>query len=252
MESGAGSRTELAEILFNLASDDRLTLLTKIGTKKQRLRDLSSVINATAQECSRHVGRLVDSGFIRKDTGGFYETTTLGRALLDLFPSYEFLLSHRKYFLGHDLTSLPKGFLGRIGELSDGEYVGHFSQVLELIKRVISTGQEYVWLLSDQPMVVGPTIGPTFFSRDIPVRLIGQDIDRKVVAETRSSLLRSEIALFPRVSVAMAINESLAGVCFPDSGAKIDFGGGFTGTDSRFLGWCNDLFEYYWSRSRKA
>jgi len=206
-----------------------LTLLSEIGAKRQRLTDLSVVIKATTQECSRHIGRLVDSGFIRKDSSGFYETTYLGRALLQLLPSYEFVLTHKRFFLNHDLSFLPKGYLSRVGELLAGEYVGHFSQVLELIKKVISTGREHVWLLADQPLVVGPSIGPTFFSRDIPVRLIGQDIDRKVVAETKSSLPHSEVALLPRVSVALAINESLAGVCFPDSEGKIDFGGALQG-----------------------
>jgi len=252
LASREGSKRELSEILFNLASEDRLTLLSEIGSSRRRLTDLSEAIKATAQECSRHISRLVDSGFIRKDSGGFYETTSLGSAILDLLPSYEFLLAHRQYFLGHDLSFLPKGFLGRMGELSSGEFVEHFSKVLELIKKVISTGREHVWLLSDQPMVVGLSIGPTFFSRDVPVRLVVQDIDREVIAETRSSLPHSEIALFPKVKVALAINESMAGVCFPDSGGKIDFGAGFAGSDPGFREWCSDLFEFYWSRSRKA
>ncbi len=250
MES-EGKRAELAEILFNLASDDRLTLLSKIGTDKQRLRDLSSIINASAQECSRHISRLVDSGFIKKSSDGFYEITTLGRALLDLFPSYEFLLSNKRYFLSHDLRFLPRGFLGRIGELSGGVCVSHFSEVLELIKKVIATGRDHVWLLSDKPMVVGPSIGPTFFSRDIPVRLIGQAIDEMILEETKTSLLHSEIAILPSVNVAIAINENLAGVCFPDATGKIDFGGGFSGTDPKFLGWCSDLFEHYWFKAEK-
>ena len=252
MESEAGEKTELAEVLFNLASDDRLTLLSKIDASRQRLRDLSSIINATPQECSRHISRLMDSGLIKKNEDGFYETTTLGRALLDLFPSYEFLLSNRRYFMTHDLRFLPRSFLGRIGELSRGVYVNHFSEVLELIKKVIATGRDHVWLLSDKPMVVGHSIGPTFFSRDIPVKLIGQDIDKMILEETRSSLPHSEIALLPSVKVAIALNEALAGVCFPDAAGKIDFGEGFAGTDSKFLGWCSDLFEHYWSKSEKV
>jgi predicted transcriptional regulator len=251
LSSGVGGKRELSEILFNLASEDRLTLLCEVGVKKQRLRDLSVAIRATAQECSRHVARLADSGLVRKDSGGYYETTPVGSAVLALLPAYEFLLAHRRYFVSHDLSFLPKGFLERVGELSAGESVEHFSDVLELIKKVISTGREHVWLLSDRPMVVGPSIGPTFFSREIPVRLIGQNIDQKVMAETKSSLPHSELALLARVNVALAVNERLAGVCFPDTGGKIDFGCGFLGTDPKFRGWCSDLFELYWSRSRK-
>ena len=121
-----------------------------------------------------------------------------------------------------------------------------------LIKKVISTGREFVWLISDQPIVVGPSIGPSFFSREIPVRLIGRrGIDQTIVAEMKSSLPHSKIATLPEVSIAMAMNESFAGVCFPDLNGKIDFSSGFSGTDSQFRGWCCDLFEHYWTKSRK-
>jgi len=247
-----GRRTELAEALFNLASVDRLALLSEIAQKKQRLTNLSVVINASPQECSRHIARLQDSGLIKKNNDGLYEATNLGHALLHLLPSYEFFLTHKDYFIAHDVSFLPRGFLARVGELAAGEFVNHFSIVLELIKKVISTGHEYVWLISDQPMVIGPSIGPTFFSRNVPVRLIGQaDIDRKVAAEVVSSLTRSDVAVLPEVNLAMAINEEIAGICFPDSVGKIDFSAGFYSEDPEFRGWCGDLFEHYWSSSRK-
>jgi predicted transcriptional regulator len=242
----------LQDLLFSLASEDRLALLAEISARRQRLTLLSKFIDASPQECSRHLARLADSGFIRKDSDGSYSTTSLGKAVLALFPSLEFLLKYKDYFMSHDLTFLPRGFMVRAGELSEGEFVGHFSQVLELIKKVISTGREYVWLISDQPMVVGQTIGPSFVSRDVPVRLIAEpSIDRKIVAETRLALKRSELRVLPRVSIAMAINESRAGICFPRVDGEIDFGGGFSGSDPQFRGWCSDLYEHYWSKSEK-
>jgi len=253
LSSRGSEASDLHELLFSLASEDRLVLLSEIDARKHRLTSLSKLINASAQECSRHLTRLSDSGFIRKESDGSYSTTGLGKAVLGLFPSLNFVLKHREYFISHDLTFLPKGFVARSGELSGGEYVEHFSQVLELIKKVISTGREYVWLISDQPMVVGTSIGPSFFSRDVPVRLIAEpSIDRKVLAEARSALSRSEISTLPKVSVAIAMNEGRAGICFPGAGGKIDFSGGFWGTDEQFRAWCADLFEYYWSRSKRA
>ncbi|HXW37525.1 MAG TPA: helix-turn-helix domain-containing protein [Nitrososphaerales archaeon] len=253
MASEKKVRTGFHEVLFYLASEDRLALLAELSTKKRRLKDLSRVINASPQECSRHLSRLSEAGMIEKDSDGLFGMTDLGRAIVRLFPSTRFLLSNGDYFLSHDLTFLPKGFLERIGELSGAEYVHHFSSVLELIKKVISSGEEHVWLISDQPMVVGPTIGPTFFSTDVPVRLIGlPDIDKRVVAQMRSSLPKSEIVYLPEVKIAMAMNESMAGVCFPDSYGGIDFAAGFAGADPIFREWCHDLFEFYWSRARRV
>jgi predicted transcriptional regulator len=172
--------------------------------------------------------------------------------MLSLFPGIRFLSRYKDYFLSHDLSFLPKGYVERIGELSAGDYVNHLSLVLEHIKTVISKGREYVWLISDQPIVVGASIGTSFFSRDLPVRLIGeQTIDRKVLTETKSALSHSEIAGLQEVKIAMAINETFAGVCFPGTNGKIDFSAGFSGKDPQFRAWCCDLFEHYWAKSKK-
>jgi predicted transcriptional regulator len=242
----------LPELLFNLASADRLALLGEIAAKRQTLTGLSKSINASRPECSRHLTRLRKIGLITKDSDGLYQTTTVGTTILEVLPTIQFLLEHRDDLLRHDLSQLPSAFLERIGELSGGEYVDHFSRMLELIKKVISTGQEYVWVLSDQPVIVGPSPGAAFSSRDIPARLItGADVDHKVVNDAKSVLTRGEFATLPQVSVAVAMNETLAWVCFAGPDGKIDFGGGFSGKDAQFRGWCSDLFDYYWARAKK-
>jgi predicted transcriptional regulator len=188
---------------------------------------------------------------VKRDAEGYYELTPLGKSILAIFPSIRFLLKHRDYFLAHDLSYLPQDYTERIGELSSGEYVNHVSLVLELIKAVISKARKYVLLVSDQPIVVG-NVGSSFYTRDIPVRLLGeQNIDRNIVAGIKSALSRAEVATVEQIRVAMAINENLAGVCFPGIGGKIDFAAGFSGSDPRFLTWCKDLFEFYWNKSRK-
>jgi predicted transcriptional regulator len=249
----AEEQNNISEILFNLSSADRLILLSSIHKKHQRLNELAKVINASPQECSRHLARLDDSGFISKDSQGYYAVTPLGKAILDVFPSIQFLLKFKEYFLTHDLSFLPQGYSKRIGELSACKHLNHFSLVLEHLKTVLSTAKEFVYIMSDQPIVAGSKIGSTFYSKDVPVRLIGdQTVDRQIVSETKSTLPRSEISALPTVSVALAINETVAGVCFPNaSDNKIDFSSGFSGTDPVFRAWCEELFQYYWSKSRR-
>jgi len=243
---GISEEHGLPELLFSLASDDRLNLLAEVSAKRQRLTPLSKTIKATVQECSRHIERLGESGLVAKDAEGFYTLTSLGKAVLSLFPGMSFLLTNREYFLTHDLGYLPEKFVERVGELSGGSYVGHVSQVLELIKTIITDGREYVWLMADQPPIVGKVAGGSFFSKDIPVRLIGENVDRKVLSELRSAHPNSEVFLMKEVRVALAVNEKQAGICFPDPKGEADFRAGFAGKDERFLAWCRDLFEYYW------
>ncbi len=244
-------REDTEELLFNLASSDRLLLLSSINQKKQRLTDLAKIMKASNQECSRHLARLSSSGFVIKDPDGAFETTPLGRAVLRIFPSLQFLLDHRTFFLSHDVSCLPKSFAERIGELSEGKLVGHFNIVLEHIKKVIMEGREYVWLIADQPIVPTSSLGGAFSSRSVPVKLILKEgYDLKTFSAARSVLPEKfEIATLNDVKIAMAINEKLAGICFPTPDGKIDFGVGFTGADQAFRTWCSDLFTNYWNKT---
>lgn len=246
------SSGDIPELLFSLASVDRLLLLEAVNQKKQRLTDLSKVAGSSAQECSRHLSRLFGSGFIRRDSESLYEITPLGKGVLSLLPGLRFLFSHREYFLTHDLSFLPRPFMSRIGELENCTYVEHFSNVLEKIKNTITGGQEFVWLLSDQPIVVGNTVGVSFGSSDLPVKFIFEpSVDRKILNSIIKVFPKSELAILEGTKIAMGINEKMGGVIFPDNDGKIDFGAGFYGEDPDFLGWCRDLFEYYWSRSKR-
>jgi predicted transcriptional regulator len=250
-ERGTLSEESISEVLFNLASSDRLALLHAINKQKQRLTELSKVINASAQECSRHLSRLVDVSFIVKDSDGLYETTPVGKGVLALLPGIEFLLSNKNYFLSHDLSFLPKSFLNRIGELQKGKYVEHFSQVLDAIKMTISEGREYIWLISDKPIVVGTKAGVSFSRKEIPVRLLFEpNVDRKLVDEIKSALPNSEIRALEEVKIAMGINEKWSGVIFPNLSGEIDFGAGFTDDGPEFRAWSRELFQYYWAQSR--
>jgi predicted transcriptional regulator len=244
---------DISELMFILASDDRLALLSGISDQKQRLTSLSRVIKSSPQECSRHLARLSDAGFVKKDSAGFYETTTLGKAVQCIFPSIQFLLKHKNSFLTHDLSLLPKTFIERIGELSEGQYINHLSQVLSHIKKTISEARQYIWLISDQPIVPGASVGKSFPSRAMAARFVFEQIvDQKEFIEAKPLLPeRLEIRTTPDIKIAMAINETTAGVCFPALNGELDFNGGFVGKDPQFRAWCGDLFEHYWMNSTR-
>ncbi len=244
---------DISELMFILASDDRLALLSGISDRKQRLTGLSKVIRSSPQECSRHLARLSDAGFVKKDSSGFYETTTLGKAVQRIFPSIQFLLKHKNNILSHDLSFLPKSFIERIGELSEGQYVTHLSQVLGHIKKTISEARDYIWLISDQPIVPGVSVGKSFPPRAMTARfLFEQIVDQKEFAQAKPLLPeRLDIRTAPDVKIAMAINETTAGVCFPGLDGDLDFNVGFVGKDAQFRAWCGDLFEHYWTNSTR-
>ena len=58
-----------------------------------------------------------------------------------------------------------------------------------------------------------------------------------------------EIRYVDRVDVYLIMSEKeVAGITFRTVDGGFDHMH-FSGSDSRFHGWCKDLFEYYWARS---
>jgi predicted transcriptional regulator len=243
----------LAELLFNLGSVDRLTLLSQINGRKQKLASLSKTINASMPECTRHLARLREAGLVKRDSDGFYVTTTLGEAMLRLLPIQDFLLRHREYFLSHDLSRLPSSFVVRLGELAKSNYVERFGRVLDRVRETIFEVTEFACVIADDPIIVGRSLGKGLQTKDVRARFIlPTGISPDILRAIKTPFPRAELATLKDVRLALGLNEKAAGVIFPTLEGKIDFGAGFFGDDPTFREWCNDLFEYYWKRSTKA
>ncbi|MDA4121813.1 MAG: hypothetical protein OK456_01380 [Thaumarchaeota archaeon] len=242
---------ELGETLFLLSSADRMKLLTEIRGGDLRLTDLAKKLTATAQETSKHLGRLVEGGMVEKGTGGSYRMTSYGNVIFDLMPSLKFMSSHQKYFLTHDISSLPRQFILRIGELEGNSYVDHVTNVINECQHLLGMAQQKFYWISDQPL-------PWAISRPFPesmlVRAIMQsDLPPKGYQLAREVIgPRAELRFADKVKVGIAVNEKMGGVVFPDLAGRTDFSCGFIGYTSDFQRWCSDLFERYWENARKA
>ena len=128
----------LAELLFVLASIDRLTLLSEITIeKKQKLSQLTAKLSATSQEASKHLMRLRNARLIEKDSEGFFALTTVGKIIVNLLPSIRFLAQNREYFLSHGISSLSLEFIERLGELQEGQYAEKVGSILAYIQQVV-------------------------------------------------------------------------------------------------------------------
>ena len=242
---------ELSETLFLLSSADRMKLLTEIRGGDLRLTDLARKLSATAQETSKHLGRLVDGGLIQKGPGGAYRMTAYGNVIFGLMPSLIFMSSHQKYFLAHDVSALPQQFILRIGELEGNSYVEHVTNVINECQHLLGMAQQKFCWIADQPL-------PWAISRTLPegmlVRAIMQsDLTPKGYQLAREVLgPRAELRFADKVKVGIAVNEKMGGVVFPDLSGRTDFSCGFIGYTPDFQRWCSDLFDHYWENARKA
>lgn len=249
---------EMAKLLFDLSSNDRLTLFLAIRKDENlRLTQLAEKIRATIQETSRHIGRLTEAKLIEKNSDGSYILTSYGRLLLRLLSSFDFLSKNRDYFLSHDISSLPQEFIERIGELSVHECAVNVSSVLRHTENVISSATEHVLLMADQALITGPSIAEGIANHDIYIRIMIPKSSHipELYRQTKTLLgdkLELKLLADEDVKVSIAMNEKIAGMTFPDLKGKMDFNSGFTSNNIDFHKWCNDIFSFYWNRSMKA
>jgi predicted transcriptional regulator len=243
----------LGELLFDLSSIDRVTLLREIEKERLRLSQLATRLSATVQETSRHLTRLSHAGLISKDSEGLYFLTAYGKAILRLLPSMDFLSRHRKYFTSHDITSLPPSFLERIGELSESAYAEKLGGILDHTRQVMNGAKEFVWLMADQILNIDPSSEQSLIQHKIAVRAIipATELSSPQLSTNITLPQNMEVRLTDQVRAGIAMNETLAGVVFPELSGRVDFSCGFAGTSQSVYGWCRDLFLYHWEHSKK-
>jgi predicted transcriptional regulator len=247
-----------AELLFILASVDRLTLLSEIGVEKRRLSQLTAKLSATPQETSKHLTRLRDAKLIEKDSDGFFSLTAFGKMIVNLLPSIKFLAQNREYFLLHDISSFPLEFIERLGELQEGQYGEKVGPILAHARQVVQDAEEYIWLMSDhtlegQGYLTGS--GKLESSSTVTWRVIipaDSSIDwtrlRRSVG-THKGRIEYHLMEDPNdIKAGMALNEKIAGVTFPNTTQKLDFNSGFRSSNPLFRKWCQDLFVFHWNK----
>lgn len=252
----------LAELLFILASMDRLTLFSEIAIEKLKLSQLTAKLSATPQETSKHLTRLRNAKLIEKDPEGLFGLTAFGKIIIvNLLPSIRFLTQHREYFLSHDISSLPLEFIERLGELQEGQYVDKVGSILTHIQQVVQDAEEYIWLMADHSLGGGEYVarsGKLESSSTVTWRVIvpaDSSIDwTKIRADVGIHKGRIEYHLIEdpnEIKAGMALNEKIAGFTFPDVMGKLDFNSGFRSNNPLFCRWCEDLFEFHWNKKGK-
>jgi predicted transcriptional regulator len=251
----------LAELLFILASVDRLTLLSEISIEKYKLSQLTAKLSATSQETSKHLMRLRDAKLIEKDSDGFFCITASGIIMMNLLPSIRFLAQNNEYFISHNVSSLPLEFIERLGELQEGQYVDRVGSVLAHSQQVVQGAEEYIWLMADHLLGGQEYVtksGKLESSSTITWRVIlpaGSSIDwaelRRTVGTHKGRIEYHMIEDPTDIKAGIALNEKIAGVTFPDTTGKLDFSSGFRSSNPVFRKWCEDLFLFHWNRTGK-
>jgi predicted transcriptional regulator len=240
-------------LFFELSHTKRLEILDALDRGPFRLSALAVRVGISAPEADRHLRRLSRLSLVTRTPEGLFGLTPYGRLIRDEKSSVDYLARNRSYLRTHDLSTLPRPFVRRLPELSEGEGGENFTDSLRHTERVLAAAEEFAWFSGDQLILKEDTVREAARKLPISVRVIlPSSIVGSPIRGNRPSPRRGffEVRTLPDVNIGIAMNENLAGICFAGPSGRIDYAQGFRGKSKPFLSYCRDLFEFLWSRSR--
>jgi len=237
----------LTDLLFELSSEERMAILGRLSEESLKLSHVAGKLNLTVTEASRHLQRLTETGLIKKDSNGLYELTPYGRLVLSLVPGLGFVSQNRAYFLEHDVAVLPKGFIDRIGVLSNCTFREDTISNFAYEESMFREAEKFCWALADQVHWSAPPIISERVKAGIEFRsILPENIVPPVGYHPADGVERR---LLPRVTTIVIVTDKEAVFGLPFLSKKMDYSW-FGGKEPSFLDWCQDLHRYYWERAK--
>ncbi len=250
----------IAKDLFEIASEQRLEILFRLGEKKSAVSVIAKELGASVPEVFRNFERLVKAGLIEKEVSGDYRLTIYGTTILAQIPSLTFLSKHKGYFKNHEYGNIPAKFIQRIGALSSAKHIKGMVKVLEQWKDIHKNAEKYIYnILSEIPY--SPDIIETVAAKaneGVNIRSIISD--KVIVPSARKEQFEKlqfkkfiEKGILERrmqndVHVLLLLNEKEASIFFPKNGES-DITELLYSSNPVFHEWCFDYFQYCWANS---
>ncbi len=239
----------VASLLFELASEPRLELLSRLSQEPTRLSLLAKEIGITIQETSRHLGRLCDSLLATKNADGLYLATPLGHQLVELLPIFDFLFSNREYFSRHDISALPLKFVYGFGLMTDYGVSNHVMDSFKYAEDAVKNAERFIWIQSDQVLSSTTDAINDAVDAGMDFRLI---LPKSLVTpqepENDSAVQDTHVRVVDSVGIVMVITEKCALLSFPRIGGEHDYHG-FLLENQETIRWCQLLFQDCWDNA---
>jgi len=240
----------ISKILFELASDRRVSILFEIEKQNLKMQKIAKVLDMNVTETFRHLQRLSESKLVEKRVDGTFAITSLGALAIGLLTNLDFILKNKDYFLEHNLSCLPYEFVNRLGELSQGEFCGDTLTTLNRVRTMVSDAEEYIWAMAEQSESSHVQVANEKVSKGLQFRFIMQQNLANIIKITPEVEHLKERRCLERICVTFLINEKESVVHFRRHNGEMHYIG-FFGKDERFRKWTRDLFMYYWDRAER-
>ena len=256
-DDSAGAYTDTEKSFFELASEQRLSILFRLAEKRAKISQLAKALDITMQEAHRNANRLQDAGLVEKDPDGVFSLTTFGNTIIKQIPTFNFLSKHKEYFSEHVLGELPIKFIMRLGALDRCEYVKGVVAILERWKDIYRQAGEYIYEMVPQVPIdlIEPAISQVkekgvkysyIFPRNVIIPKGRKELVKKLGHNELLNKGAIERRMVDRVQVAVVLNEKQSAVMFPTQKGETDMNMMFYSEDPVFHEWCLDYFRYRW------
>jgi predicted transcriptional regulator len=238
---------KLGDLLFELSSEERMTILSNLSREPLKLSHLAQRQEMTVTETSRHLQRLSDAELILKDVEGLYKVTPYGRLVLSLIPSLGFVSENRAYFQEHDTSMLPPEFIARFGELSIFTFEEDTISNLVHHMKIFEESEEFCWSAANQFHLGSPPLVPESLKRGVEMRsILPTEVIPPPGFKPPEGVQRRTL---PGFNMVLIVSDKEAVLGLPYLNGKMDHAQYFS-TDPKFLKWCRDLHLYYWDRAK--
>lgn len=247
-----GSREVMEKLLFELASESRLSILGELQKENLKMQDIARRLDVTATEAFRQLQRLSEAGLVQKQPEGTFAITQYGKLVLHLSSSFEFISKHKEYFSEHDIMRLPPQFVNRLSELSQADLVLDTIEVLNKGERALMEAEQYGWGIAEGtiPEHMGPIMDARI-QKGLKLKFLIPENSLPANVSPPAMARNLEVRCLSDLPVLVVLTEKEGSVCFRQVGGKMDYAG-FSGKDPAFLTWVKDLFLYYWDKGKKA
>jgi len=236
----------LEKLFFELASESRLSILLELKNENLKMQEIARRLNVTATEACRQLERLSKASLIQRQPDGTFALAQYGKIVLEISSSLDFVSKYNEYFSTHDLMRLPSQFVNRIGELSEADLEMDMIKNIDKGSQAFLEAEQYGWGM-------GESRAPEQMNQRVQE---GLNL-RSLIPENRIPTVASpelpknvEVRCIPDVPAIVVLTEKMAGVCLRQIGGRMDFAG-FFGNDPTFHRWAEDLFLYYWNKSKR-
>lgn len=246
------------ELLFELSHPIRYEILKLLVDSPLRLTKIGERVDANNPEVSRHLERLKNAKIVEKNSDGSYSATTFGEIIFGLMPAISFIAANPDFFMEHDLSHLPPGFLCRLGELKSCEMVEgttiNFYRLDSMSnnarKRIYTVSKESVTEMSEESMEeFKKVLAEDYFLRFMfPVSQL--EDENLMLFVDRSDDPERYFRVVPEAPLFCTICDDEAMIAFLGKNGKTDFSVSFYSKDPKVIQWCEDLLNYLYEKGK--